>query len=46
MATEETKAAAIVKEKKEKPKVSELTIDSASAKMIEKARKEGVETIF
>ena len=48
MATEEAKAKAVAaaKVKKEKTKISDLTVDSASAKMIEKARKEGVETIF
>ena len=48
MATEEAKAkaAAAVKVKKEKTKISDLTVDPASAKMIEKARREGVETIF
>ena len=48
MATEEAKAkaAAAVKTKKERTKSSDLTVDPASAKMIDKARNEGVETIF
>ena len=48
MATEEAKAkaGAAVKAKKQRTKSSDLTVDPASAKMIDKARNEGVETIF
>ena len=46
MATEEAKVKSVAPKAKEGKKIQELTVDSASAKMIVQSRKMGIETIF